>query len=99
MPEEAKGSYGAMVKALKKRFRPVDVELRGMEFHQITQETESVEEMGIKLQVLAREAFHHSMSLYRKGGSNKWELDITELTLVADGRKVTIPVYVQPDSE
>ena len=58
LPKEAKGSYGAMVKALRERFRPVDIEeLRGMEFHQITQETESVEEIGIKLQVLAREAF------------------------------------------
>ena len=58
LPEETKGSYSAMVKALRKRFRPVDIEeLRGMEFHQITQESESVEEIGIKLQVLAREAF------------------------------------------
>ena len=56
--EETKSSYSALVKALRKRFQPVDIEeLRGMEFHQITQESESVKEIGIKLQVLAREAF------------------------------------------
>ena len=43
---------------MRKWFWPVDIEeLKGMEFHQITQESETVEEIGIKLQVLAREAF------------------------------------------
>ena len=43
-----------------------------------------------------------SMPLYGKGGPNERELDITaqvELTLAADGRKITVPVFIQPDSE
>ena len=43
-----------------------------------------------------------SMPLYGKGGPSERELDITaqvELTLAADGRKVTVPVFIQPNSE
>lgn len=53
-----KESYSAIKEALRKRFQPVDIEeLRGAEFYQITQKEESVEELGIKLQTLARKAF------------------------------------------
>ena len=42
------------------------------------------------------------MLLYGKGGPSEQELDTiaqVELTLAADGRKVTIPVFIQPNSE
>ena len=42
-----------------------------------------------------------SMPLYGKGGSSERELDITaqvKLTLAVDGRKVTVPVFIQPNS-
>ena len=47
-----------MVEALRKRFLPIDIEeLRSAEFYQLAQKGETVEEMGIKLQALARIAF------------------------------------------
>ena len=50
--------YSAAVEYLKKRFKPVDIEeLKGMEFHQKVQSTETVEELGICLQKLCRKAF------------------------------------------
>ena len=58
LPNESKESYSAAKSALRKRFQPVDIEeLRGAEFYQIVQTNETVEELGIKLQTLARKAF------------------------------------------
>ena len=58
LPKETQGSYSSVISALRKRFQPVDIEeLRGAEFYQMTQTTETVEEMGIKLQTTARKAF------------------------------------------
>ena len=61
LPEGDKTSYTAAVEALKKRFQPVDIEeLRSLEFHQLMQEQQSVEQLGIELQALARRAFPES---------------------------------------
>ena len=58
LPEGDKGSYTTAVEALKKQFHPVDIEeLRSLEFHQLMQEQQSVEQLGIELQSLARRAF------------------------------------------
>ena len=58
LPEETKASYRATVDALKSRFKPVDIEeLRGMEFHQLVQNKQSIEELGLELQKLAKRAF------------------------------------------
>ena len=58
MPDGTKKVYSAAVEYLKKRFKPVDIEeLKGMEFHQKVQSTETVEELGICLQKLCRKAF------------------------------------------
>ena len=59
LPASVKTSYSTTVDALKERFRPVDIEeLRGMEFHQMTQKSgQTVEQMGIELQKLAQKAF------------------------------------------
>ena len=55
---EQRGNYGELVKALKARFKPVDIEeLRGLEFHQLMQTDESVEKLGLQLMQLARKAF------------------------------------------
>ena len=46
MPVEEKSSYHKAVKALKQRFKPVDIEeLRGLEFHQLMQEQQIVEQL------------------------------------------------------
>ena len=51
-------SYKETVEALQKRFKLVDIEeLRGFEFHQLTQGSQSVEQLGIELQKLAKRAF------------------------------------------
>ena len=61
LPDGDKTSYTAAVEALKKRFQPVDIEeLRSLEFHQLMQEQQSVEQLGIELQALARRAFPES---------------------------------------
>lgn len=58
LSEEERKSYDGAVKALKKRFRPIDIEeLRGIEFHQKMQDSETIEQLGIDLQSLARKAF------------------------------------------
>ena len=58
LSDEVKASYSATVDALKTRFKPVDIEeLRGMEFHQLFQKNQSIEELGIELQRLAKRAF------------------------------------------
>ena len=58
LKEEERKSYSAAVAALKKRFRPIDIEeLRGIEFHHKMQNAETIEQLGIDLQKLARKAF------------------------------------------
>ena len=58
LPESVKSSYKNTVEALPKRFKPVDIEeLRGLEFHQLTQVSQSVEQLGIQLQNVAKRAF------------------------------------------
>ena len=55
---EEKSSYKKAADALRKIFRPVDIEeLRGLEFHRKVQENESVEQLGLELQRLGRKAF------------------------------------------
>ena len=58
LSEEERKSYDLAVTALKKRFRPIDIEeLRGLDFHQKMQDSETIEQLGIDLQSLARRAF------------------------------------------
>ena len=58
LPAAEKSKYGSIVSALKKRFRSLDIEeLRGLEFHQLMQDNQTVEEVGVRLQKLARKAF------------------------------------------
>ena len=58
LPEEVKASYSPTVSALKSRFKPVDIEeLRGMEFHQLVQREQSVEQLRLEMQRLAKRAF------------------------------------------
>ena len=55
---DEKSSYKKAAYALCKWFRPVDIEeLRELEFHQKVQESKSVEQLGLELQRLGREAF------------------------------------------
>ena len=61
LSESEKSSYEATVAALEKRFLSLDIEeLRGLEFHQLMQDKQGVEEIGICLQKLARKAFPKS---------------------------------------
>lgn len=58
LPEAERTSYDEAIKALKKRFRPVDIEeLRGLEFHTRVQGDESIEKLGINIQKLGHKAF------------------------------------------
>jgi len=58
LPTEKRASYDQTVAALNARFKPVDIEeLRGLEFHQLTQTDESVEKLGLQLMTLAKKAF------------------------------------------
>ena len=58
LSESERGTYASAVKALKKRFKPIDIEeLRSLEFHQKMQDQESVEKLGLDLQRLARKAY------------------------------------------
>ena len=55
LPDSVKASYSETVEALRKRFKPVDIEeLRGIEFHQMVQGSQSVEELGLELQHVAK---------------------------------------------
>ena len=57
LPEEEKTCYEKVVIALK-RFCLVDIEeLRGLEFHQLMQDKQSVEDLGVELQKLGRKVF------------------------------------------
>ena len=61
LPASEKATYKAVVEALERRFHSLDIEeLRGLEFHQLMQDTQSVEDVGIQLQRLARKAFPKS---------------------------------------
>ena len=63
MAVDEKSSYAKAVQALKQRFKPVDIEeLRGLEFHQLMQEQQTVEQLGIELQRLGRKAFPNANS-------------------------------------
>ena len=58
LPESERKVYASAVGTLKKRFRPIDIEeLRGLEFNQKMQTSESVEQLGIDLMSLGRKAF------------------------------------------
>ena len=55
LPDSVKASYSKTVEALRKRFKPVDIEeLRETEFHQMVQGSQSVEELGLELQHVAK---------------------------------------------
>ena len=61
LPAGEKSTYKAVVAALECRFHSLDIEeLRGLEFHQQMQNTQSVEEVGTQLQRLAQKAFPKS---------------------------------------
>ena len=54
----SKKAYSEAVSSLKKQFKPVDIEeLKGIEFHQKMQTSESIEKLGITLQTLGKKAF------------------------------------------
>ena len=58
LSEKERKSNDLAVKALKQCFRPVNiVELGGLEFHQKMQDSETIGQLGIDLQSLARRAF------------------------------------------
>ena len=58
LSEDERSTYEKVVNALRKRFKPIDIEeLRGMEFNQNMQQEESIEQLGIVLQNLGRKAF------------------------------------------
>ena len=61
MPSEERVKYTSVVSTLRKRFQSLDIEeLKGLEFHQLMQDKQSVEELGVVLQKLARKAFPES---------------------------------------
>ena len=59
LPDQDRVTFDTAVSALKKRFRPADIEeLRGLEFHHRTQGNgESIEQVGISIQQLGRKEF------------------------------------------
>lgn len=58
LPDEVKANYSATVSALRSKFKPVDIEeLRGVEFHQLVQKNQSVEQLGLQLQKVAKRDF------------------------------------------
>ena len=58
LPEDVKASYSATVSVLRSKLKPVDIEeLRGMEFHQLVQQKQSIEQLGLQLQKVAKRAF------------------------------------------
>jgi hypothetical protein len=59
IPDSERETLDGAVAALKKRFKPADIEeLRGLEFHHRTQGgDESIEQLGISIQSLGRKAF------------------------------------------
>ena len=58
LPFSTCSSYTDLLAALRARFKPIDIEeLRGLEFHQLTQTTQSVEKLGLQLMSLDKKAF------------------------------------------
>ena len=58
LPESDRASLDRAIAALKKRFKPVDIEeLRGLEFHHHMQGSQTIKQMGITIQRLGRKAF------------------------------------------
>ena len=58
IPESERDTFDKAVVALRKCFKPKDIEeLRGIEFYQLIQENESIEQLGITVQRLGRRAF------------------------------------------
>ena len=58
LPDSDKKDISSAIEALKKRFKPTDIEeLRGLEFHHISQGDSSIEQLGIHIQQLGRKAF------------------------------------------
>lgn len=58
LPEQDRNDFNRAVTALRKRFRPADIEeLRGLEFHHRMQGDETIEQLGISIQQLGRKAF------------------------------------------
>ena len=58
LPKDVKSSCERVTEALKKRFRLVEIEeLKSLEFHRHFQEDETVQELRMDLQKLARKAF------------------------------------------
>ena len=58
LPDVDRNSYEQVVKALRSRFKAVDIEeLCGLEFHHRVQVDETIEELGLELQSLGRKAF------------------------------------------
>ena len=58
LPESERKSYDEAIKALKKRFRQIDIEeLRSLEFHTRVQGDELIEKLGIDIQKLGHKAF------------------------------------------
>ena len=58
LTSEGGSNYAKATEALRKRFKPVAIkDLRGMEFHQLMQDSQSAEQLRIELQRLASKAF------------------------------------------
>ena len=58
LDSSCRDTYDKAVKNMKKRFRSLDIpELCGLDFHKLTQSTESIEALGVELQRLCRKAF------------------------------------------
>ena len=59
LPDQDRDTFDTTVSALKKRFRPADIEeLSGLEFHHRTQgDGESIEQVGMSIQQLGHKAF------------------------------------------
>ena len=61
MPATERDKYDSVVATLRKRFQSLDIaELKGLEFHQLMQGQQSIEELGVALQKLAFKAFPES---------------------------------------
>ena len=58
LPDSDKKDISSAIEALKKRFKPTDIEeLRGLEFHHLSQGDSSIEQLGIRIQQLGHKAF------------------------------------------
>ena len=58
LPDEDKNDFDKAVKALQKQIKPADIEeLRGLEFHHLIQGEDTIEQLGMNIQLLGRKAF------------------------------------------